>query len=142
MLLRVILCSLMVAWGPSLAAEEGCPVRAAVAPQYPPIAVLARLSGSATVRVVVDQSGNVTQADATSGHPVFKKAATEAAKKWKFEVAPALSRTTLLEFDFKALPEKSDLESETTFMPPNEVEVRKRPPKSTVTDRADLPSPH
>jgi TonB family protein len=142
MLLRVILCSLLVVWGPCLAAQEGCPVKAAVAPQYPPIAVLARLSGSVAVRVVVDQSGNVTQADATKGHPVLKKAAREAAKKWKFEIAPAPSRTTLLEFDFKVLPEKSDLESETTFMPPNKVEVRKRPPESTVSDRTDLPGPH
>lgn len=142
MLLRVILCSLLVVWGPCLAAQEGCPVRAAVAPQYPPIAVLARLSGTVAVRVVVDQWGNVTQADATRGHPVLKKVATEAAKKWKFEIAPAPSRTTFLEFDFKVLPEKSDLESETTFMPPYKVEVRKRPPESTVSDRADLPGPH
>jgi TonB family protein len=133
MLLRVVLCSLLLAWSPLLAAEESCRVKAAVAPQYPPIAVLARLSGSVAVRVVVDQSGNVTHADATGGHPVLKKTATEAAKKWKFEVAPAQSRTTLLEFDFEILPEKADLESETTFMPPNRVQVKKRPPESTVS---------
>lgn len=142
MLLRVILCSLLVACGPSLEAGEGCPVTAAVAPQYPPIAVLARLSGSVIVRVTVDEAGTVTRADATRGHPVLRRAATEAAKKWKFEIAPDSSRTALLEFDFKVLPEKSDLEGETTFMPPNRVEVRKRPPEPTVSDRADLPGPH
>jgi TonB family protein len=55
------------------------------------------------VRAAVDRSGNVvgTALDSRSSSKYFARAATEAAKKWKFAPAPEqASRVWLLQFDF------------------------------------------
>lgn len=58
-----------------------------VAPVYPPIAKMQKLKGNVDVRVLVDEKGNVIEAVAISGNPVFKAEAENAARKTKF--APA-----------------------------------------------------
>jgi TonB family protein len=78
-----------------------------------------------TVRVAIDDSGTVTQADVVQGHPMLKKAALDAAQKWRFEAGTA--STMFLKFDFTILPEKAIKEYEVTFLPPDEMKVRKRP---------------
>jgi TonB family protein len=54
------------------------------APPYPLIAKAARAGGTVTVRVVVDEQGEVVSAWATSGHPLLRAAAVEAASQAKF----------------------------------------------------------
>ncbi|MFL6229055.1 MAG: energy transducer TonB [Pyrinomonadaceae bacterium] len=78
------------------------------APEYPPIAFAARASGSARVEVEIDETGAVSAARMTSGHPLLRRASEEAARRWRFAPSPAgtgLRRATLV-FD---------------FMPPDEV---------------------
>lgn len=53
-------------------------------PQYPPQAKAARVSGPVVVEVTVDESGNVIEARAVSGHTLLKDAAVSAARDWKF----------------------------------------------------------
>lgn len=53
-------------------------------PQYPPRAKAARVSGSVVVEVTVDESGNVIEARAISGHTLLRDAAVSAARDWKF----------------------------------------------------------
>lgn len=53
-------------------------------PFYPPQAKAARVSGPVVVEVTVDESGNVIEAHAVSGHPLLKDAAVSAARGWKF----------------------------------------------------------
>lgn len=55
-----------------------------VTPTYPAIARAAHASGSVTVQVLIDESGNVTSAHAVSGHPLLQSAAVNAAKASKF----------------------------------------------------------
>jgi TonB family protein len=55
-----------------------------VQPPYPAIARAAHASGTVTVQVVVDESGNVISAHATSGHPLLQAAAINAARGSKF----------------------------------------------------------
>jgi TonB family protein len=55
-----------------------------VAPAYPPIAKAARAQGAVEVNVTIDENGNVTAAEAVSGHPLLRDAAIEAAKQWQF----------------------------------------------------------
>lgn len=55
-----------------------------VQPSYPPIARSAHASGTVTVRVLIDESGNVISAQATSGHPLLQAAAVNAARGSKF----------------------------------------------------------
>ncbi len=54
------------------------------APQYPPLAKAARVSGAVMVEVTVDEDGGVISARAVSGHPLLKDAAVNAARSWRF----------------------------------------------------------
>jgi protein TonB len=53
-------------------------------PEYPPIARAAKAEGTVSVRVTVDERGNVVAAEAVSGHPLLQGAGVEAAKRAKF----------------------------------------------------------
>ena len=53
-------------------------------PGFPPAARAVRASGSVSVEVLVDTSGNVTSANAVSGHPLLRASAVQAAKTAKF----------------------------------------------------------
>ncbi len=53
-------------------------------PSYPPIAKTAKVAGSVTVQVLVDENGNVIAARAISGHPLLQSAAVAAARQAKF----------------------------------------------------------
>ena len=53
-------------------------------PAYPAIAKAAKASGTVTVQVLVDESGNVISASAVSGHPLLKASAVAAARQAKF----------------------------------------------------------
>lgn len=53
-------------------------------PAYPPIAKAAHVSGTVTVQVLIDESGNVVSAHATSGHPLLQASAVSAARGAKF----------------------------------------------------------
>lgn len=52
---------------------------------YPDEAREKQLQGQVMVKVQVSETGDVETAEATSGDPIFTKAAIEAAKKWKFK---------------------------------------------------------
>jgi len=54
-------------------------------PVYPAPAKALRLSGDVTVQVTIDEEGNVISAVATSGHPLLKQAAVDAARRAKFK---------------------------------------------------------
>ena len=57
-------------------------------PAYPPAAKAVRASGAVNVKVTVDENGNVTSAEAVSGHPLLRASAVSAARQAKF--APTL----------------------------------------------------
>ena len=54
-------------------------------PVYTEIAKAARAEGSVSVRVTVDEGGNVVAAAAVSGHPLLQSAAVDAARVSKFK---------------------------------------------------------
>jgi TonB family protein len=56
-------------------------------PNYPAIAKAAGAEGSVSVRVTVDEDGNVVAAKAVSGHPLLQSAAVDAARQSKFKPA-------------------------------------------------------
>jgi TonB family protein len=53
-------------------------------PEYPKAARSAHASGTVTVQVVIDETGNVTSAHAVEGHPLLEAASVEAAKTARF----------------------------------------------------------
>jgi TonB family protein len=53
-------------------------------PVYPPVARAAHASGTVVVQVTIDESGNVTDARAVSGHPLLQASAVQAARQARF----------------------------------------------------------
>jgi len=71
-----------------------------VTPIYPPIAQAAGISGQVEVSFTVSPTtGEVTTAEAVSGHPMLKGAAAEAVKRWRLDPMSS-SRTQKAVFDF------------------------------------------
>jgi TonB family protein len=56
-----------------------------VMPIYPPIARQINATGEVQVTISIDETGRVVEAKATSGHPVLRMAAEDAARKWVFK---------------------------------------------------------
>jgi len=54
-------------------------------PAYPSEARMQRLSGTVSVKVKIDEQGNVTEARAICGHPILGKASEDSARGAKFE---------------------------------------------------------
>jgi TonB family protein len=53
-------------------------------PAYPPAAKVVRAEGAVDIQVLINEDGDVISAYAVSGHPLLRKAATEAARSAKF----------------------------------------------------------
>src|SRR6266849_5461409 len=56
-----------------------------VQPEYPVLAMQARIWGVVVVDAVIDERGNVVGARAVSGHPLLVPAALKAVLQWKYE---------------------------------------------------------
>ena len=54
------------------------------APEFPAAAKAVNASGTVNVQVTIDEDGNVTSANAVSGHPLLRSAAVDAARQAKF----------------------------------------------------------
>jgi protein TonB len=65
-------------------AESGNLLVKRVNPIYPGKARSKRIQGTVMLRVVVSREGNVIDVAVISGDPELRKAAVEAAKKWKY----------------------------------------------------------
>ena len=100
-------------------------VISAVAPVYPPIARQARASSDTIVEVEIDREGKVTSAEPKGGHPLFRKVAEEAARRWVFSGSADTKRKTTLTFSFRILPAKaSAYEGTSVYYPPYKIEAR------------------
>jgi TonB family protein len=64
-----------------------------VAPEYPESAKSEGIQGTVFVKLLVDTTGHVAEAEVLkSAHPDLDKAAVEAARQWEFEVAEFVDR--------------------------------------------------
>jgi TonB family protein len=54
------------------------------APKYPVAAMAERATGTVVVQIVVDECGDVEEAEAISGHPLLREAAAQAAYESRF----------------------------------------------------------
>jgi TonB family protein len=56
-----------------------------VQPSYPAVAKAAQAEGAVQVQVSINESGEVSGAQAVAGHPLLREAAVEAARQWQFK---------------------------------------------------------
>ena len=54
-------------------------------PEYPPVAKVAGVEGVVVLRVLIDRSGAMQEAEVVHGHPALRDAALEALKSWRWE---------------------------------------------------------
>ena len=71
-----------------------------VQPTYPELARKMNISGTVKIEVTVAPNGSVKEARIVGGHPVLAGAALDAAKKWRFDPAPAES-SGIIDFKFE-----------------------------------------
>lgn len=62
-----------------------------ISPEYPELALKARMSGTARVELIVTIDGSVKQVKEIGGNPVLLAALVRAVKQWKYEPAPTES---------------------------------------------------
>jgi len=55
-----------------------------VKPQYPPIAMQARIQGTVVLQAVIGKDGTVQDLHLISGHPMLAPAAIEAVRQWRY----------------------------------------------------------
>ncbi|MCM3902134.1 MAG: TonB family protein [Pyrinomonadaceae bacterium] len=111
-------------------------------PEYSAAALLARASGKVKVQILVDENGLVTNAQATSGHPLLGAPAEAAARKARFSLTKASPGATrvygVISYDFVPPTPASDAVSATTPTieknPPKPVD--RQPEASPIAERA------
>jgi TonB family protein len=74
-------------------------VKTKVVPDYPNIAKQLSLQGKVRIETTIAPDGHVTTTKVVGGNPVLASAATDAVKKWRFEIA-AKETTEVIEIDF------------------------------------------
>lgn len=114
-------------------------VISAVAPFYPPAALVINLQGDFFVDIEIDRSGKVVLAKALDTRRKFlSKTIETAASSWKFEANEKAEkiRRIRLTFTFKRVPDAPNEDSTTVFYPPYKIEVREN---VVVKDANGLP---
>lgn len=107
------------------AADEIC-VKHVVVPEYPKIALMARVQATMAVELTISTAGKVLYATAT-GHPLFKTAAEETLKQWTFAPVDAAFglRTAKITVDY-GIADTTPVGA--TFDLPDRVQVRVQAP--------------
>lgn len=67
--------------------EAGRKIKTRVNPEYPDLALKARITGTARVQMTVSPEGNVKDVKELGGSPVLLGALIRAVKQWKYEPA-------------------------------------------------------
>jgi protein TonB len=55
-----------------------------VAPEYPPLALAARVQGTVVVDCVIDEDGRVSSLTVLKSHPLLEAAAVDAVRQWRY----------------------------------------------------------
>lgn len=88
-------------------------------PEYPPIGRTAHLMGKVTLRVTIDERGNVQNAEAATdspvqqAHPILQKYAIENVRRWTFEKPSSAPYSETIVYDFEFDPSLPDRGSPT-----------------------------
>ena len=80
---------------PAADAKSGEPTMISVGnPGYPPLALLANITGEVVLSLEIQKDGGVESAVVVSGHPMLAKAALESARKSRFACTACAKEVT------------------------------------------------
>ena len=94
--LAIVTAGVMTSPGHAAAQDGERKVMKKVAAAYPLTAKKMMLSGTVRLAALVAAAGQVKSTEPLGGHPLLVAAATEAAMKWKYEVAGRDSREVMV----------------------------------------------
>ncbi len=96
-----------------------------VQPTYPPVAKAAGAEGTVQVQVTINESGDVTDASAISGHPLLRDSAVEAARQWKFKPTESASQPVKLQgiLTFNFVLERKTVPTAGAFYPAEQLRM-------------------
>jgi TonB family protein len=101
---------------------------------YPDIARQIAIQGAVDVEIVISSDGGVSSESAISGHPLFKKAAEENIKRWRFDLSSTNKRPLTVRYEFR-------LELPKTYYRPESRNIFELPTKITVISNFPEPQP-
>jgi TonB family protein len=55
-----------------------------IRPEYPKVALMARINGTVRLKAIIDAKGRLTELKVVEGHPLLAAAAREAVEKWRY----------------------------------------------------------
>jgi len=134
-LLNTVTCGVVALAGLALsAAGQNVPFATkVVVMEYPRLAVLARITGTAMLQVCIDGNGKVIRATGVFDHPLLIKEAKTNIMLWTFSAARSAGGAAKSDFDFaydfelKGKPNAPRLWPTFTYEYPNEVTIVTRP---------------
>lgn len=114
----------------SCTAQDVSSVLTAHAPHYPPIALAEGVTEDITVRVVVNNQGEVIESKAVSGINIFLKGESEkTASRWVFSKSDSARREFTLHFDYVVLYPAKNTGPDIEFLLPFKVTIRQHQPE-------------
>jgi hypothetical protein len=121
-----LICCLLTSFGFSLS-ESPMPEEIYVvhleSPLYDPLARQTRAQGDVSVQVRIDESGRVTSAHATTGHPLLVRVAESNIKTWAFNRGEERIIEIVYQFHLEEPEVYYDPPSRVTFDLPHQVRI-------------------
>lgn len=101
---------------------------------YPDDARDAQIQGTVNVEIIISSDGGVPSANATSGHPLLKRAAEKNIRNWRFDSSSVASRRLTVTYGFI-------LELPKTTYRPDSRNIFELPTRVTVISNFREPQP-
>jgi TonB family protein len=101
---------------------------------YPDLARAAQIQGTVDVEIIISSDGEVSTANAISGHPVLKQAAEKNIRRWRFGPSSAGDTPLTVRYEFR-------LELPKTYYRPESRDIFELPTRVTVISNFSEPQP-
>lgn len=113
-----------------------------VVPEYAILEAVARISGNVMIDLAIDPSGRVREVQPITGHPLLKRLAETAARRWEFsETDQGSLRKARLFFSFRLLDKLDSQIIKSVFLSPYRIEIRHGIPSiDTAVGSRQLPA--
>jgi len=97
-------------------------------PRFPPLARQVAIQGKVLAAAIVDRQGNVSSAEAITGHPLFKEVAVANLRTWKFQPNSVADSRIEVSYEFLFEDTAPSLGEAVSYDLPNRVRIRASPP--------------
>lgn len=138
--ITLLITNITTSFGQQNIPNKNLEVVQAVAPKYPDLATIGRVSGTVNIEVLINENGDVISLKTIDGPALLRKSSELSAKQWKFKSTDSKVVSAKLTFIFTLMTEQTSLENMLPiFFPPFLVEVKDIPPQTIDSPNIDPP---